>query len=63
MKKGDIVKFKNESKEEKEARENGKVIMKIVWVDAPRLMIVADIGHMTNPTSIHNIEDVELCAS
>ena len=65
MKKGDVVKFKNETEAEKEARENGVVIMRIEWVDTPRCMIVADIGHMINPTSIHNIEDVELvkCAS
>lgn len=60
MKKNDVVKFKNESVEEKEAREKGTVIMRVVWVDSHRVMIVADIGHMVNPTSIHNLEDLEL---
>jgi len=60
MNKGDVVKFKSETEEEKQARENGVVIMKVVWVDAPRAMIVADIGHMINPTSIHQIEDLEV---
>lgn len=60
MEKNDVVKFKNETAEEKEARENRVVIMKVVWVDNPRVMVVADIGHMINPTSIHNVEDLEL---
>ncbi len=60
MKKGDLVKFKNETEQEREYRLSGRVTMKIVWVDSPRCMVVSEIGHMVNPTSIHNIEDLEL---
>ena len=60
MQKGDVVKFKNETIYEMRAREDKTVIMRIEWIDAPRCMIVADIGHLINPTSIHNIEDLEV---
>jgi hypothetical protein len=60
MKKDDVVKFVKESELEKEYRESGRIIMKIVWVDAPRCMVVADVGHMVNPTSIHNVDELEL---
>jgi hypothetical protein len=60
MKTGDVVKFANETPEEAEARKNGTVIMKVLWVDGGRVMIAADIGHMINPTSIHNLNELEI---
>lgn len=61
MKKGDIVKFKEETDEEKQARESGAVIMKVLWVDEPRAMV----EHMEPklkiyPTTIYNIIDLEV---
>ena len=41
MKPGDEVKFKSETTKEKEYREARKIIMKVVWVDEPRVGIEA----------------------
>lgn len=60
MKSGDTVKFTNETKEEKESRENGNITMRIVWIDEPRAMIESVIDGMSiNPTAIYNTSDIE----
>lgn len=61
MNKNSIVKFVNESDEEKEARESGLVTMVVLWVDAPRVMVSSCVrGMAIQPTSIYNLEDLEV---
>lgn len=60
MQKNDVVKFKRETADEKRARETGKVIMRIVWIDFPRALVVSEIGQPINPTAVYHVDDLEV---
>jgi len=61
MNTGDIVKFKNETAEEKEARTSGQIEMVVIWSDSPRAMVESRIDNMEiNPTAIYNISELEI---
>lgn len=60
MNTNDIVKFKNETEEEKQAREDG-IIMKVLWIDEPRAMIESIVpGFTVNPTQIVETKELEI---
>lgn len=60
MKKGTEVKYKNETPEEKAAREAG-VKLVILWTAAPRVMVEEQIpGLFIYPVAIVNLADLEL---
>jgi hypothetical protein len=56
MKTNSLVKFKHPIKEEDEEG----LVMKVIWIDSPRVMVECLMNLPINPSKVYNIKDLEL---